>query len=207
MFILFCAGMAAIATAPVSPRQSALTSPARLPETVLPGIVNISMSFMKCLWSILMFLRSFGVCCVIILSGTGSTSVSQNCTYIQNSGFPSALTSTNAISYTVNKCNDGNLFIHSSTGSIQWQALMKFPYRSDVCMLRLDFETFTMVGTNGSANDNEGDCLDTFVVTVSKTWLDKMPKNSNQLYISRLLLVLLCQPFVERILANTVGKF
>ncbi len=34
-------------------------------------------------------------------------------------------------------------------------------------MLRLDFETFTLVGTNGSANDNEGDCLDTFMVTVS----------------------------------------
>ncbi len=33
-------------------------------------------------------------------------------------------------------------------------------------MLRLDFERFTIAGTGGSANDNEGDCLDTFTVTV-----------------------------------------
>ncbi len=33
-------------------------------------------------------------------------------------------------------------------------------------MLRLDFEMFTLVGTNGSSNDNEGDCVDSFTVTV-----------------------------------------
>ncbi len=37
----------------------------------------------------------------------------------------------------------------------------------DVCTLCLDFETFNLVGTNGSANDNEGDCIDTFTVTVA----------------------------------------
>ena len=46
-----------------------------------------------------------------------------------------------------------------------------FFHVSDVCMLRLDFETFTTVGTNGSANDNEGDCVDQFAVTVKKTTL------------------------------------
>ncbi len=35
-------------------------------------------------------------------------------------------------------------------------------------MLRLDFESFTIVGTNGSANDNEGDCRDTFTTTVQQ---------------------------------------
>ncbi len=45
-----------------------------------------------------------------------------------------------------------------------------FFHVSDVCMLRLDFETFTTVGTNGSANDNEGDCVDQFAVTVNKDY-------------------------------------
>ncbi len=38
---------------------------------------------------------------------------------------------------------------------------------ADVCTLCLDFETFNLVGTNGSGNDNEGDCIDTFAVTVT----------------------------------------
>ncbi len=38
---------------------------------------------------------------------------------------------------------------------------------ADVCTLCLDFETFNLVGTNGSNNDNEGDCIDTFAVTVT----------------------------------------
>ena len=35
-----------------------------------------------------------------------------------------------------------------------------------MCFLRLDFETFTILGTGGSANPGEGVCLDTFQVTV-----------------------------------------
>ncbi len=54
-----------------------------------------------------LFLFRFGVCCVFILTGTGSTTVTQNCTYIQNTGFPSALTGTTAVSYTVQKCSCG----------------------------------------------------------------------------------------------------
>ena len=41
-----------------------------------------------------------------------------------------------------------------------------FIFFADVCMLRLDFEMFTLVGTNGSSQDNEGDCVDSFTVTV-----------------------------------------
>ena len=48
----------------------------------------------------------FGVCCLFILSSTSST-ISQNCSYIQNPGFPTALAGGSAVSYTVNKCNDG----------------------------------------------------------------------------------------------------
>ena len=48
----------------------------------------------------------FGVCCLFILSSTSST-ISQNCSYIQNPGFPTALAGGSAVSYTINKCNDG----------------------------------------------------------------------------------------------------
>ncbi len=44
---------------------------------------------------------------------------------------------------------------------------MSFP---DVCLLRLDFETFNTLGAGGTAVDNEGDCMDTFVVTVRKSY-------------------------------------
>ncbi len=37
----------------------------------------------------------------------------------------------------------------------------------DVCLLRLDFETFNTLGAGGTQVDNEGDCMDTFTVTVS----------------------------------------
>ena len=36
----------------------------------------------------------------------------------------------------------------------------------DVCLLRLDFENFNIIGAGGTAIDNEGDCMDTFTVTV-----------------------------------------
>ena len=48
----------------------------------------------------------FGVCCLFTLSTSGST-ISQNCSYIQNPNFPTALAGGSAVSYTVNKCNDG----------------------------------------------------------------------------------------------------
>ena len=38
---------------------------------------------------------------------------------------------------------------------------------ADVCFLRLDFEEFSIRGTGGTAQTNEGVCLDTFTVTVS----------------------------------------
>jgi hypothetical protein len=37
----------------------------------------------------------------------------------------------------------------------------------DICWLRLDFETFTILGTGLTTESNGGLCLDTFKVTVS----------------------------------------
>ena len=45
----------------------------------------------------------FGVCCLFIYN-SASTSVSENCSYIQNPNFPSAYGSTSTISWTVTKC-------------------------------------------------------------------------------------------------------
>ena len=37
---------------------------------------------------------------------------------------------------------------------------------AEVCLLRLDFLTFQTLGTGGTNQDNEGDCMDMFTVTV-----------------------------------------
>ena len=47
----------------------------------------------------------FGVCCIFVIQDTGGT-INQNCTYIQNPGFPSAYSETTALTYTVTKCSD-----------------------------------------------------------------------------------------------------
>jgi len=88
----------------------------------------------------------FGVCCVFIVDESGDT-IDQNCTYIQNEGFPSAFTGTGSVTYTINKCSE------------------------DVCKLRLDFETFSIQGTgntvefDGAANAQT--CVDTFDITTN----------------------------------------
>ena len=67
----------------------------------------------------------FGVCCLFIVSSTSDT-INQNCTYIQNPSFPSVYSSQTALTYTINKCS------------------------SDVCSVRLDFETMTIQGNFGT---------------------------------------------------------
>ena len=56
----------------------------------------------------------FGVCCVFMVTACGST-ISQNCSYIKNPGYPNAYTDTTACSYTISKCdcckNDFQYFI------------------------------------------------------------------------------------------------
>merc|ERR1712241_1599512 len=82
----------------------------------------------------------FGVCCLFIVKDT-STTINENCTYIQNPSFPSAYTDTTALTYTINKCS-GN-----------------------VCAVRLDFETFTTAGPTSTAEVNGGACTDSLVVS------------------------------------------
>ena len=67
----------------------------------------------------------FGVCCLFIVTAT-STTISENCTYIQNPSFPSVYADTTALTYTINKCSD------------------------TVCNVRLDFETFTTLGPSAT---------------------------------------------------------
>jgi len=88
----------------------------------------------------------FGVCCVFVFEASGGT-ISQNCSYIRNLNYPSALTDTTASSFTIAKCD------------------------ASVCFIRLDFESFD---TNGLSDSIENTavttstatgCQDTFTIT------------------------------------------
>lgn len=52
----------------------------------------------------------FGVCCIFVFSDTTVTT-DKNCSYLQNPGFPSAYNETDTITYTINKCSNGMLFL------------------------------------------------------------------------------------------------
>ncbi len=73
-----------------------------------------------------------------------------------------------SISYTIQKCNSG--FVGKTNQYPrhfdQVLAIYTKKISADVCLLCLDFEIFTLVGTNGSSQDNEGDCIDMFMVNV-----------------------------------------
>ena len=73
----------------------------------------------------------FGVCCLFIVTAT-STTINENCTYIQNPSFPSVYADTTSLTYTINKCSD------------------------TVCNVRLDFETFTTKGPAATTEDAAG---------------------------------------------------
>jgi len=81
----------------------------------------------------------FGVCCVVSTNTCGDK-VSTNGTYVTNPGFPAAYTTTLSCAFTVSKMS------------------------SDICQLRLDFETLALVvstatGTAGSCSSTIGDSL------------------------------------------------
>ena len=65
------------------------------------------------------------------------------------------------MSYTINKCNDGELAIFAQL--LQLSQI----HISAVCWLRLDFDTFSLLGTGATTETNGGECQDTFTVTVS----------------------------------------
>ncbi len=106
------------------------------------------------------------MCCIFIITA-GQTVITQNCTYVQNENFPSGQPNTNAIQYTVQKCADGKSHLVFNC-AIAYGARKIFAFFKiiDVCLLLLDFENFNIIGAGGTGMDNEGDCMDTFTVTV-----------------------------------------
>ena len=83
---------------------------------------------------------SFGVCCLFVVTAT-STTIDQNCTYIQNPSFPSVYASQTSLTYEINKCS------------------------SDVCAVRLDFEAFQIAGPTLTTEVAGGACVDSFVAS------------------------------------------
>merc|ERR1711981_280804 len=84
----------------------------------------------------------FGVCCVFEVQ-SASTTISQNCTYIQNPSYPAVYSATTSLSYTINKCADS------------------------VCAVRLDFDSFTTQGPAATDETSGGLCVDSFVASVT----------------------------------------
>ena len=83
---------------------------------------------------------SFGICCLFSTSTCGDT-ITNNATYIRNPGFPASLNDFADCSYTIQKCNSGKLGCKSLySEGINWLSL------SDICWIRLDFESFTILG-------------------------------------------------------------
>jgi len=87
----------------------------------------------------------FGVCCVFSVSA-GSSTISQNCTYIVNPNYPSnyAPTSTpSTLSYTISKSSD------------------------DICRIRLDYDAFVLTAPS-AVQATKGQCL-TESMTIATT--------------------------------------
>jgi len=86
----------------------------------------------------------FGVCCVFMISTCGGI-VSENCTYVRNPGFPESITDVRTCKFTIQKCDKG------------------------VCSLRLDFETFNILGPADTIETDGGACVDSFQASASAT--------------------------------------
>jgi len=78
----------------------------------------------------------FGVCCTFLVSTCGST-VSENCTYVQNPSYPSSYTTTGACDYSVT------------------------PLSADICQIRLDFDNLDITETAPA----DGTCVDSLSFT------------------------------------------
>ena len=85
-------------------------------------------------WVVFLLISRFGVCCLFIVSDT-STTISENCTYIQNPSYPSVYSDTSSLTYTIKKCS------------------------SSVCAVRLDFETFQIAGPTATTEATGGLCV------------------------------------------------
>merc|ERR1719210_390104 len=86
----------------------------------------------------------FGTCCTFLVSDCSST-VTQNCTYIQNPTYPSSYSTTGACDYNIT------------------------PLSTDICQLRLDLDTFdttdTQAAITGPPAYDAATCVDTLVIT------------------------------------------
>lgn len=79
----------------------------------------------------------FGQCCTFIVSSTSGGTIAQNCSYLQNNGYPSTITSaTSAVTYTIN------------------------PVITDICQLRFD-----VVNLKLDQTATTGVCTDTLAFT------------------------------------------
>ena len=81
--------------------------------------------------------QGFGACCVVTSSSCGGT-VTYNTSYITNLGYPSAYTTANTCSWTFEKSS------------------------SDVCMIRLDFDTMVVADPQSGTNPNGACTTDYF---------------------------------------------
>lgn len=138
---------------PASLRQSATSKEARLRETVRQGKwsclhlhivvadmydVNASKFSNQHRWIFLFWVIDpnlqfrFGVCCVFTFTGDTATT-NNNCSYLQNPGFPGAFngtTTATTVTYTVQKCSDGKRSVILASSACFCLILMKKP-RSD----------------------------------------------------------------------------
>ena len=77
----------------------------------------------------------FGTCCLIAASTCGST-VSDNCTYVRNPGYPSSYDGSSACSFVIQQIS------------------------STICFIRLDFSAFSTRPPKSHVTDEDGDCQD-----------------------------------------------
>lgn len=80
------------------------------------------------------------MCCVFEVTSV-ATRIDQNCTYILNPGYPQTYSDTTALKYTINKCSN------------------------EVCQVRLDFETFVILGPADTTETNGGPCTDKVIIS------------------------------------------
>ncbi len=57
---------------------------------------------------------------------------------------------------------------HVKQSSVRWMKFVIFGLYSDVCWLRLDFESFQILGPATTTEPSGGSCPDTFTATVTK---------------------------------------
>ena len=115
----------------------------------------------------LFFHSSFGVCCVFVVDSDTGT-VRENCTYIQSPGFPTGNSTALTQEITVEKCRNGRSKTLWDMLEIIFYIFIFYISHSDVCFLRLDFETFTTQGPLNTLEVAGGACQDTFTIRVSE---------------------------------------